>query len=64
MTTSIAKPHPVCFFYVITDSGETVEWRGLTEKQARDMYAYTSRRAPMNVQQYGWEKVKPQETVK
>lgn len=31
-----------------------VEWRGLSEKQAKDMYSYTERVLPEGVKTYGW----------
>ena len=49
-------------FYVVTadDNGgeHSTEWRGLTNKQARDMYAYTQQSNPWNVIRCGWEEVK------
>ena len=49
-------------FYVRTvyeHNGETytqkTEWCGLSRKQARDMYAFTSAHQPSNVTAYGWE---------
>lgn len=42
-------------FYVHLRDGTEVEWRGLTRKQARDMYAFTRNRTPDNVSGYGWE---------
>lgn len=36
------------------DTTETVVWRGLTLKQARDMHAWTERRTPTNVHKFGW----------
>lgn len=49
-------------FYVVTadDNGgeHCTEWRGLTNKQARDMYAYTQQSNPWNVIRCGWEEVK------
>lgn len=41
-------------FYIRTHSAQT-EWRGLTKKQARDMYTYTDAHQPSNVIAYGWE---------
>lgn len=46
------------FYIVIADDngGEhSTEWRGLTKKQARDMYAYTNAHQPWNVIRCGWE---------
>lgn len=46
-------------FYVVTadDNGgeHCTEWRGLSKKQARDMYAYTQAHQPWNVTKCGWE---------
>lgn len=44
-------------FYIETPGGETIEWRGLTKKQARDMYAYTNAHQPSNVVCSGWEEI-------
>jgi hypothetical protein len=41
-------------FYIETTSGERVEWRGLTLKQARDMHAYTGKHMPDNVKLCRW----------
>ena len=43
-------------FYIETKY-DTVEWRGLTKKQARDMYAYTNAHQPSNVVCSGWEEI-------
>lgn len=45
-------------FYVKSHDGLTTEWCGLTRKQARDMYAYTSAHQPSNVIAFGWEELK------
>jgi hypothetical protein len=45
-------------FYIETPDGEEIEWRGLSRKQARDMYAYTSAHQPSNVIAFGWEETK------
>jgi hypothetical protein len=45
-------------FYVEDAEGNEIEWRGLTHKQARDMYAYTDARPPLNVTRYGWGEIK------
>lgn len=49
-------------FYVVTadDNGgeHCTEWRGLSKKQARDMYAYTQQSNPWNVIRCGWEECK------
>ena len=54
--------NPSYRFYIVTvyEHGENTyrqetEWRGLTKKQARDMYAYTDAHQPSNVIAYGWE---------
>ena len=44
-------------FYITTAEGETTEWTGLTKKQARDMYAYTTAHQPHNVVSTGWEEL-------
>lgn len=43
-------------FYIETKY-DTVEWRGLTKKQARDMYAYTNAHHPSEVVKFGWEEL-------
>lgn len=45
-------------FYIEHADGTEVEWRGLSRKQARDMYAYTDAHQPSNVTRYGWEETK------
>lgn len=45
-------------FYIETESGESLWWTGLSRKQARDMYAYTSAHQPSNAVRYGWEEMK------
>lgn len=42
-------------FYITLEDGTEVSWRGLTLKQARDMYAFTDKRLPHNVSGFGWE---------
>ncbi len=42
-------------FWIELHEGQRVEWRGLTERQAKTMYARTENRLPYNVQRYGWE---------
>lgn len=42
-------------FYITTTSGEVVEWRGLTLKQAKTMQTLTDKHLPLNVKNYGWE---------
>lgn len=54
--TSAAKP--LYRFYIETPDGQEVEWRGLTKKQARDMYAYTDAHQPCNVVRCGWEQTR------
>jgi hypothetical protein len=41
-------------FYINLNSGETVEWTGLSYKKARDMHAYTNAHQPSNVTSHGW----------
>jgi hypothetical protein len=45
------------FFIGLTD-GTEIEWRGLSRKQARDMYAYTQQSQPSNMTGCGWEECK------
>ncbi len=45
-------------FYIEAPDGTEIEWRGLTKKQARDMYAYTDAHQPSNATGYGWEELK------
>ena len=45
-------------FYVRTADGTETEWCGLTRKQARDMYAYTSAHQPSNITAFGCEETK------
>lgn len=52
---------PKYLFYIETQK-EYLEWRGLTKKQARDMYAYTDAHQPSEVTTYGWEEIKPAPT--
>jgi hypothetical protein len=56
------KPKVYHRFYVVTadDNGgeHCTEWRGLSKKQARDMYAYTQQSNPWNVIKCGWEECK------
>ena len=61
------NPNTKYLFYIetrdaLTDQQEYIEWRGLTYKQARDMYAYTDAHQPSNVTGYGWEEIKPAPT--
>lgn len=42
-------------FYIRTTDGNETEWRGLTAKRAKDMYAYTTQSQPSNVTAFGWE---------
>lgn len=64
MSKAESKPEPKYLFYIetrdaLTDQQEYIEWRGLTKKQARDMYAYTDAHQPSEVTTYGWEQIKP-----
>lgn len=45
-------------FYMEMDSGERVEWRGLSLHQARTMHRITEQRIPDNVHAFGWEQTK------
>jgi len=45
------------FFIGLTD-GTEIEWRGLSRKQARDMYAYTQQSQPSDMTGCGWEECK------
>ena len=45
-------------FYIELDSGECIEWHGLTQTKAKQMYAYTNVSNPCNVVRCGWEQVK------
>ena len=44
-------------FYVVTRSGEEVEWRGLSLTVAKAMYRYTDKTMPSNVTRCGWEEM-------
>lgn len=50
-----SNPKTYYRFYIEHADGTEVEWRGLSRKQARDMYAYTDAHQPSNVTRYGWE---------
>ena len=53
------EPKPTVYmFYVETDTGETIEWHGLTLTKAKQMYAYTNASNPSNVVRSGWEATK------
>lgn len=54
-TLTPSKEVTLCSFHISTCSGEVVEWRGLTMRQAKAMYAATEKRLPDNVKSYGWE---------
>ena len=55
-THHVPTPNKVYYrFYVKAHDGLTTEWCGLTRKQARDMYAFTSAHQPSNVIAFGWE---------
>ena len=41
-------------FWLETDEGQRVEWRSLSERQARDMYNRTRASHPDNVRLFGW----------
>lgn len=43
-------------FYIVC-GGTRIEWRGLTETEAKKMYRITERRQPHNVDAFGWEAV-------
>ena len=53
------KPKAAYRFYIRTIDGTETEWRGLTHKQARDMYSYTDSHFPSNVVASGWEEIIP-----
>lgn len=56
--SSIHTPSKFRFrFYIRTTDGNETEWRGLTAKRAKDMYAYTTQSQPSNVTAFGWEEV-------
>ena len=46
------------YFWIETQSGERMEWRGLIKRQAGIMYACTSRRTPDQINRFGWEEAK------
>lgn len=56
---NLNQPKATYRFYIRTIDGTETEWRRLTRKQARDMYAYTDNHQPDNVTGYGWEETKP-----
>lgn len=41
-------------FWLETDSGERLYWRGLNLRQAKEMYARTDKRTPDNLKRWGW----------
>ncbi len=42
-------------FWIETASGERIEWRNLSERQALEMYRRTQAWVPDNVNAFGWE---------
>ena len=42
-------------FFLETATGERIEWRGLTLRQAQNMHRATDARIPDNVRRFGWE---------
>jgi len=51
----MTKPATVYRFFIALFDGTEVVWQGLSQRQARDMYARTSKRQPPNVARFGWE---------
>ena len=41
-------------FWLETDSGERIEWRSLSDRQALEMYRRTRAAHPDNVRMFGW----------
>ena len=41
-------------FWLETDSGQRIEWRSLSERQAREMYNRTRAAHPLGVPLFGW----------
>lgn len=41
-------------FWLETDSGQRIEWRSLSERQAREMYTRTRVYLPDGVRLFGW----------
>lgn len=44
-------------FYIELDTGEEVEWRGLSQALSKRMYSQTDKRLPSNVVRFGWEEI-------
>jgi hypothetical protein len=42
-------------FWIETDTGEYLQWRGLTKTVAQRMYATTNKSTPDNLRRWGWE---------
>ena len=45
------------YVFFIRCGDARIEWRGLTEAEAKKMYRVTERRMPHNVDACGWEAV-------
>ena len=41
-------------FWLETDLGQRIEWRSLSERQAREMYNRTRAAHPLGVPLFGW----------
>lgn len=54
LTPTSSKDVEVCEFHIITSNGEIVQWKPLTRTKARQMYNYTEKHQPPNVQAFGW----------
>lgn len=50
-------------FWLETDSGERIEWRSLSERQAREMYTRTRVYHPDGVRLFGWGPHHARDTV-
>lgn len=46
-------------FFIELDTGEEVEWRGLSQALSKRMYSQTDKRLPSNVVRFGWEELEP-----
>lgn len=44
-------------FFIELDTGEEVEWRGLSQALSKRMYSQTDKRLPSNVVRFGWEEL-------
>ena len=44
-----------CRFFMSLEDDTELEWRGLTAREARHLYAITYAHAPYNAVSYGWE---------